>query len=429
MEKRTSNSKKIKKILFLSADDFKEKSIQVIRKTPEAYAHAGWHVTYIVMRDSSNKGNYYYEAPLELDGVNTFRYEVPGTKILNSLNSKFAISIFIRIRRYLAILHLIFKGYNKLKNEHFDVLYGYEQPGSVAAKFISSILNLKNTKLITRFQGVVFVKEWLQNKKWIRKITNFDTFYALKGPSDLCIMTNDGSRGDWVLEKIKSKHKKIAFWSNGVDEFDVDPVKKNALLARHKRAENQFLFVSVSRIDDHKRVDRCIKLFHKILLQNSGLDFHYLVIGEGAKRHEVEHLVTELNIQQNVTFVGAVNQSEVPIYLSIADAFLSMYESSNVGNPLLEAIRLNKLIITLDNGATSEWITANETGMIYPVNDLKDIPDAQFIFMAKEIIDLVKKKDEISRIKNNLATFSKNKLWTWDDRFRAELAEVNILLS
>lgn len=34
MEKKT--------ILFLSALDFKEKSIQVIKKTPEAFVKAGW---------------------------------------------------------------------------------------------------------------------------------------------------------------------------------------------------------------------------------------------------------------------------------------------------------------------------------------------------------------------------------------------------
>ncbi|WP_443936876.1 glycosyltransferase family 4 protein [Pedobacter sp. MW01-1-1] len=427
MEKSKENYKEVKRVLFLSADDFKEKSIQVIRKTPEAYAKAGWDVTYIVMRDSSRKGNYYYEKPLELPGVNTYRYEVPGTKILNALNNKLASSVLIRIRRYIGILYLIYYGYRNLKEENFDLLYGYEQPGSVAAKFIKSFLNLKNTKVVLRFQGVVFVKEWLQNKKWIRKITNFDTFYALKGPSDLCIMTNDGSRGDWVLEQINAKHKRTAFWSNGVDKFFLEPNKIADILGRYKNIPNQFLFVSVSRIDDHKRVDRCIRFFHKLLEQNSNLDFHYLIIGEGAKKHECEHLVEKLNIQKSVTFLGAINQNEVPSFLHVADAFLSMYESSNVGNPLLEAIRLNKLIITLDNGATKEWIEPYKTGVIYPVNDVSDLTNEQYEFMAKDVISIINSEKEVFKIKDNLALFSESKLWTWEDRFEAELKEVNNL--
>jgi len=35
--------------------DFKEKSIQVIRKTPEAYIEAGWDVHYVVARDGFKK--------------------------------------------------------------------------------------------------------------------------------------------------------------------------------------------------------------------------------------------------------------------------------------------------------------------------------------------------------------------------------------
>ena len=46
-----------RKILFVSALDFKEKSIQVIRKTPEAFAAADWDVDYLTARDYSRRGN------------------------------------------------------------------------------------------------------------------------------------------------------------------------------------------------------------------------------------------------------------------------------------------------------------------------------------------------------------------------------------
>ncbi|WP_291285049.1 glycosyltransferase family 4 protein [Flavobacterium sp.] len=427
MEKRKSNPEKIKRVLFLSADDFKQKSIQVIRKTPEAYVNAGWDVTYVVLRDSSLKGNYYYEVPIELIGVRIIRKEVPGTKMLNAVNNKLLIAILVRVRRYLAIIYLIFYGIKYLKKEHFDVLYGYEQPGSVAAKFIKQFFGFKKTRFVTRFQGVVFVKEWLRNNLWYRKITNFDTFYALKGPSDLCIMTNDGSCGDWVLEKVKANHKKVAFWSNGVDKFNIDTNRENELKNQYK-GNNEFLFVSVSRIDDHKRVDRCIKFFNTLLSMSSDFNFHYLIVGEGAKIKECEILVETLNLKDRVTFAGAVNQSEVPLYLSVADAFISMYESSNVGNPLLEAIRLNKLILTLNNGGTSEWINHKNTGLIYPVDDNLDLSQVDYDLMAQEFLDLIVNQEEIVSIKEKLSIVCNNKLWTWEERFSAELNEVGNLI-
>lgn len=414
----------MKYILFLSADDFKEKSIQVIRKTPEAYVKDGWKVFYIVLRDSSTKGNYYYEKPLSISGVNIVRKEIPFTKLLNGIDNAVLSSVLIRIRKYIAIFYLVVLGIRHLKEHNFDVLYGYEQPGSVAAKIIKLFYNLGKTKLILRFQGVVFVKEWVKRNVWYRGLLNFDTFYALKGPSDLCIMTNDGSCGDWVLEQINAKHKRLAFWPNGVDRFIINQDERVELLRRFK-LDNEFLFISVSRLDDHKRVDRCIHFFKNLVVNNPLKKFRYLIVGEGAKRVEFEKLVYDLKIEQYVNFIGALNQSDVPVYLDIADAFVSMYESSNVGNPLLEAIRLNKLIITLDNGATNEWIKHKINGFLYPVDDQLDFSNEDYKTMANDFLVSLGNPLEISKIKENLRKLENEKLWSWEDRFDAEIKLVN----
>ena len=428
MEKGTQIIKKVNRILFLSADDFKEKSIQVIRKTPEAYVAAGWEVYYIVMRDSSKKGNYFYERPLDIAGAHIIRREVPGTKLLNGITNRYLASLIIRIRRYIGILYLIRYGIKFSKDKEIDILYGYEQPGAVAAKFIKSVGFLRDAKLVLRFQGVVFVKEWIKQNKWYRKITNFDTYYALKGPSDLCIMTNDGSCGDWVLQQVGAKHKKIAFLSNGVDQFIIDDTKRTTLVNQYKSAD-EYLFVSVSRLDDHKRVDRCIRFFDKVVKNNPEKVFKYLIVGEGAKRVEFEALVVELNISKYIEFIGAVNQSEVPLYLDIADVFISMYESSNVGNPLLEAIRLNKFIITLDNGGTGEWIKHRETGFLYPVNDSLDLGNSDYENMKNDFLEVLENPSQITNMKENLKVKEKEKLWSWEDRFKAEVLLVDELIA
>ena len=63
-----------KKILFLSAIDFKDKSIQVIRKTPEAYRDHGFDVSYVVARDNVSDGNYFYEQEINPDNLKIKRF-------------------------------------------------------------------------------------------------------------------------------------------------------------------------------------------------------------------------------------------------------------------------------------------------------------------------------------------------------------------
>jgi len=79
-EKRSGQTD-TKKILFISGLDFKEKSIQVIRKTPEAYVAADWEVDYIVARDNSLFGDYHYEDEINPEGINITRVYWPFAKL------------------------------------------------------------------------------------------------------------------------------------------------------------------------------------------------------------------------------------------------------------------------------------------------------------------------------------------------------------
>ena len=64
-----------------------------------------------------------------------------------------------------------------------------------------------------------------------------------------------------------------------------------------------------------------------------------------------------------------MENSRIKNYFAVTDFFFSMYDLSNVGNPLLEAIRMNKIIFTLDNGDTTNWIKNEENGFIFPVDN------------------------------------------------------------
>lgn len=419
-----------RRILFLSGDDFKEKSIQVIRKTPEAYAKKGWDVTYIVARESSNKGNYYYEVPIFPEGVNVLRFEIPLTKWLNKTSNKFLVVLLIRLRRYLAILILFREGRKFLKKNKVDIVYGYEQYGVLASRLLKLFRCIGSAKLIARFQGVVFVREWLRKKTWYRKIFNASTFYALRTDSDLCIMTNDGTQGDWVLNELSSKHQKnLLFLVNGVDQTGFEDKIYQRIQNELSQLNASMLIASVSRLDDHKRVDRCLRIFSNIVKDRGAKDFHYIVIGEGAKRQEFEELARNLGIEQQVTFRGAVKQSEVKYYLAFAGVFISMYEGSNVGNPLIEAIEANKIIVTLNNGDTGKWIQHMENGLIYDIKDEEDLSDEDCRKIARDIVSLAENDQETERIRQNLRKTKEQKLWSWEQRFEAELDAAERLLS
>jgi glycosyltransferase involved in cell wall biosynthesis len=418
-----------KSILFLSGSDFKEKSIQVIRKTPEAYVQRGWKVVYIVGRDNSKAGDYFYEAVIDPPGVEVIRFTVPLAGVHDLVDSVLWRAVWFRIRNLLLVIGLAARGIRELRRRNFDVLYGYEIPGVLAFRLVKALGYGRACKFVTRFQGVLYVKEWLRRGQNFRKISNFEAFMALGTPSDICIMTNDGSQGLDVLRSIGARHKKILFYTNGVDPVDVDPVKLQQVREQYYNHSDVVYFLSVSRLDAHKRIDRSIRVISKLLHHYKIANVRFVVVGAGAEEQRLRALIDREGVAGVVNMIGAVRHNEVKYHLECADIFLSMYTSTNVGNPLLEAIRHNKIVVTLANGDTGTWIKHLDNGLIYPVDDVADLQESDYINMAGDLQKLILQQELQKVLKTNIRRTETEKLWTWEERFEAELNEVSNLLN
>jgi len=412
---------KNKSILFISALDFKEKSIQVIRKTPEAYVKAGWEVHYLLLRDTSNQGYYFYETPFNPNGVFVYRFVFPLSNLKNKINSKILFRFIRVISNYLAIIKLFYEGRKILKDKSFDVIYGYESHAFFSVKLLQKFGYSGKAKVVARFMGT-FLFKYLTEKNWEKLILNWEMFLPLKWSSNLCIMTDDGTEGDKALKKIKSKHLvNYRFWINGVDGLTASDEEKiiwKAIL----NPESKKVVLSISRLVGWKKVERGLQIVAKYVELTKDKDIIYYILGDGDKKAELEQLAKMLNIADNVVFTGAIPNAEVKKYLHIADIFISTYDGSNVGNPLLEAIRTNNIIFTLNNGDTSIWIKHSQNGFIY--NE-----DSNYINLAaKDLYLLFNNKMLQAELKKNIKQTEHEKLWTWEERMNTEISEVTKLL-
>jgi glycosyltransferase involved in cell wall biosynthesis len=410
-----------KSILFLSALDFKEKSIQVIRKTPEAYRDSGWRVHYVVARDTSRHSNYCYEKIIELKGIKTYRFYWPLQSIRDAISSYVPLLLLTKLISLFVILKLAWRGAKILRTYGIDAVYGYEVHGVLAMNILSFIGLIKKIKKISRFQGS-FIHEMLEKKQYYRILFNLDAIFALWLPSDLCIMTDDGTQGDKAVERIAARNLCfLKFWVNGVDKDLPDEKEVAKIQEKYQLGEGK-VFISISRLVKWKRVDRAIRTLVMLKTEYNIKDFKYIVVGEGQERQELEILTKKFDLSENVFFIGAVSNSEVKNYLEVADYFISTYDTSNVGNPLLEAIRSNKIIFTLNNGDTNKWIQHEVNGFIY------DLDDNLFTSMARDMYQVMKNEALRLKIVENLKSTVGVKLWSWEERFKIEVNAVEKLL-
>lgn len=306
---------------------------------------------------------------------------------------------------YINIIYF-FKGRKLIKKSQVDLIYAYEIGGALAAKLLSLIYK---KPLVTRFQGTILNKDMPKGKLWT---SYFPHAYALSIKSDCVIMTNDGTQGDQVLKALKNKTEKVCFWMNGVNKSPspANPQRVHELVQRLEIANKQVL-MTVSRLVNWKRLDRIINAMPEII--HHVPEAVLLIVGDGAERKRLEELVKENQLEKSVLFLGSLNHERVLEVLEIADVFVSLYDLSNVGNPLLEAMIAEKAIVTLNNGDTGKFIQNEENGLLLELDAIDQVPE--------KIIMLLKDKVKAQRLGNNAGKFAQEHFWTWDERMCAEV--------
>ena len=161
------------------------------------------------------------------------------------------------------------------------------------------------------------------------------------------------------------------------------------------------LIVHTSNFRKVKRVDDVVKIFCKIL---EHVPAKLLLVGDGPERNHVEELARELEIWEDIRFLGKLESVEE--VLSVADLFLMPSEKESFGLAALEAMACEVPLISSNSGGIPELNVHGVTGFMSDAGDIED--------MAKNALHILSG--------DNLATFKSNAL------ARAKEFDISIVL-
>ncbi len=357
--------------------------------------------------NNKNFNIYLYTTEKDLDISELKNINIIELPKLKTFNIKY-IRFFNRIVNYF-LYQIMFLLYFIVKQkEKVDLFYGYEIEFIPSLHLLSKILK---KPFVSRFQGTI-LHPLIKTKFW--KIRFFPHFFSIKQNSDLTIMTDDGTKGREVIEVIRGNTNKLLFIKNGVDFTNVDENKiiKEINDISNNMINYEFNFISVSRLQSWKRVDRSIdvfKEFHK-KYKNS----RFVIVGEGDTKQYLEQYIKDNKLDNSVIFTGGVDALQVNYLLSKSDIFLSHYQLSNVGNPLWEAIHNKCLVVTINNGDTGTIIKDNYNGIISDEN--------KYLDNANKLIKLSDSKFK-QLIANSQKTLNEH-IVSWDMRMDTEYKQV-----
>ncbi len=174
-------------------------------------------------------------------------------------------------------------------------------------------------------------------------------------------------------------------------QFQIKP-KRLDLLNRYGLTPTQPIILTVSRLGrtaaPYKGYDKIIKALVQVRCQIP--DVHYLLVGKGDARSEIESLVEKLNLIDCVTLTGFVAEEQLCDYYNLCDVFALPSSIEGFGIVYLEALGCGKPVLAGNRDGACDPL---QDGMLGCLVDPED-PDE----IAQNLIQIIQGSYPNSRV-------------------------------
>lgn len=189
--------------------------------------------------------------------------------------------------------------------------------------------------------------------------------------------------------------------------FLSDPAKAAEL---RKAWPGKFLVGQVGNLLGHKGHDVTLQAARN--LASTHPHIHFLILGDGPRREELERAAADL---PNLTFLG--HQKAIGNYLSILDLFVFPSLTEGLGSSILEAMQAGVPVIASEAGGIPDLITQESTGILVPPGD------------ASALAQAIARLEGDPEFRSALAAEATRQLWRYSptslaDRYLAIYAEL-----
>ncbi len=174
-----------------------------------------------------------------------------------------------------------------------------------------------------------------------------------------------------VMAKEANKYtaKKIEITPFGVD---INLFKYN----RTEKINDEFIVGTVKTLAPIYGIDTLINAFKIVYDQNRNRKIKLIIIGEGEQEFELKKLVSTLGLNDAVSFLGRIKNSDLPEFYNYFDVSVSLSNSESFGVVAVESMACECPVIVSDAEGFSEVVENMNTGFIVPKNNPQLAADA-----------------------------------------------------
>lgn len=172
-------------------------------------------------------------------------------------------------------------------------------------------------------------------------------------------------------ETNKYTNKEIFITPFGVDIDKFKPEKKV------RDQKDELVIGTIKTLEEKYGIEYLIKAFQIVKSRNRDIKIKLKIAGKGSKEKELKNLCKELNIEDDVEFLGFVNPSDVPNIFNSFDiaVFPSVLDSESFGVAAVEAEACGIPIIVSDVGGLMESTKPGYSSFVVKRRDSSDLAE------------------------------------------------------
>ena len=261
-----------------------------------------------------------------------------GSYNLPNLINKWSKYLLYLLDNILLMPYLLLAHFSKIKDS--DVVIAYEEGYTLTARLLARLFG---KKYINKFQGTILKAT---NRNISQAIKYFPHNYFTINKSDLCIMVQDGTDGEYYARLRGCRN--IFFEPHGV--YIYEHTKDYKSIVDELKRKGKFVLFNNASGSTWKRTDRVIRGLANIkkeLLENIVLITTY----HAANRDDLVEFVKLNNLQDKVIFLDKIDPFESNYIIQKSNVVIMTNDFSNLGNPILEAIYYKTSLISINDGS------------------------------------------------------------------------------
>ncbi|MEM8643242.1 MAG: glycosyltransferase, partial [Cyanobacteria bacterium P01_G01_bin.54] len=191
---------------------------------------------------------------------------------------------------------------------------------------------------------------------WLFKLSN--------SADDACVVNSQGSadalKAQDVMDASKLKVIPNSLQSNLVNR---DLESQTCLRRQLGLDDDTFVWLAVGRLEPSKDYPNLLNALSRLTVEK----VHLVIAGDGTLRESLQQLAKDLEVSDQVSFLGW--RRDIPDLLTLADALVLSSAWEGMPNVLMEALSLARPVVATNVGGVPEVVQDWDSGFLVPPGD------------------------------------------------------------